>query len=142
MPKAPNAVSMHEHVGRRIRDVRQARGLTQTKLGSKLGWTGQVVSFVENGRRQLDVDELLTVSRALGVAAISLLLPVGDDQETRVRLSSGDKLDADAIRDVVMGAGAAEQRRKVADEIRRRQKELNIPLLFDWLRAAGYEEER
>jgi hypothetical protein len=58
-----------------------------------------------------------------------------------VTLSSGETLDANGIRDAVMGLGAAEQRRKVADEIRRRQEELNIPVLFDWLRTLDHEAE-
>lgn len=134
------AATMHEHVGRRIAAVRKARGLTQAELGSQLGWSGQVVSFAERGRRQLDVDELLVIARALGVAAIGLLDPVGDEP-TLVRLSDGEELDADGIRDSVLGAGAAEQRRKVAEEISRRQEELGIPLLFETLRAWGYAQE-
>lgn len=140
MPKDQEIMTMHEHVGHRVAEVRKKRGLTQAELGSRIGWTGQVVSFVEHGRRQLDVDELLVLARALGVAAIGLLHPF-KDEPANVRLSSGDELDANGIRDVVMGAGAAEQRKKVVDEIRRRQEELNIPVLFDWLRTASYEEE-
>jgi transcriptional regulator with XRE-family HTH domain len=140
MAKGPKAITMHQHVGMRVKEIRTALGLTQAELGERLGWTGQVVSFVENGRRQLNVDELLVVARALGGRVIGLLNPLGD-RETRVRLSSGETLDADGLRDTVLGAGAAEQRRKVQEEIQRRQEELGIPLLVDLLRTVSYEKE-
>ena len=94
-----------------------------------------MVSFAENGRRDLDVDILLRLARVLGVAAIGLLNPAGDPERFAVRLSSGETLDADGIRDAVLGAGAAEQRRKVREEIRRRREELGIPLLEELLRV-------
>jgi transcriptional regulator with XRE-family HTH domain len=130
---------MQDHVGRRIAEVRKAQDLTQAKLGAQLGWSGQVVSFIERGSRQLDVEELLTVSRALGVAVISLLLPF-KDETVRVVLPSGEELDADGIRDAVMGRGAAEQHRKVAEAAeaaRREAEELHMDRLWDFLEGGS-----
>jgi transcriptional regulator with XRE-family HTH domain len=132
------AQTVHQFVGRRVAELRKGRGLTQAELGERLGWSSQVISFVEAGKRQLDLEELLLVARALDLAGISLLLPAVD-----VRVKVGNKtLDADELRDAVMGNGAAAQRAKVlaeaqanAEEQRRLLQEFANEVGIPWKEA-------
>jgi len=50
-----------------LREARTAAGLTQYELADKLGRPQSFISKIESGERLLDVIELLTVLRAIGV---------------------------------------------------------------------------
>ncbi len=62
-------------VGRRIRTLRNERGLTLEDLGAAIGRAASQVSVIENGRRELKLGELQRLSRALGVTVDELLSP-------------------------------------------------------------------
>lgn len=49
----------------KIRDIRQARGLTVNSLAEKIGEDHQKVGRIERGKRSLTIDYLLKVSKAL-----------------------------------------------------------------------------
>ncbi len=49
----------------KIRDIRQARGLTVNNLAEKIGEDHQKVGRIERGKRSLTIDYLLKVSKAL-----------------------------------------------------------------------------
>lgn len=62
----------------RLREIREAAGLSQTALAATLGWPQQRLSAVEAGARRLDVMEFLQLTEALGLspeAAIQLAVP-------------------------------------------------------------------
>lgn len=54
-------------------ESRQRKKLTQVELGERLGKDQVWVSKVELGRRQIDVIELLDITRAIGVDPCGLL---------------------------------------------------------------------
>lgn len=68
------------HTARAIEHLRLVRGLTQHQLAARctaLGrpMTNTALSRTERARRRCDVDDLLTIATALGVAPVTLLLP-------------------------------------------------------------------
>ena len=60
-------------VGRRIRHLRRAQGLTLEELGAAVGRAGSQLSLVENGRREPKLDLLGAVAAHLGVPVAELL---------------------------------------------------------------------
>lgn len=60
-------------IGRRIRHLRTARGMTLEDLGAAVGRAPSQVSLLENGRREAKVSMLQQVAAALGVGLEELL---------------------------------------------------------------------
>ena len=52
-------------VGKDIRGIRQAKGLSQKGLAKKLGVSQQLVSRVEKGKENISLRTLTSISRAL-----------------------------------------------------------------------------
>lgn len=65
-----------DRIGRRIRQVRMARGMTQAQLGKKIGLSADRVQKYENGYRKPKDDMLKKIAKALGVEAVALADPV------------------------------------------------------------------
>jgi len=53
-------------IGSRLREIREAQGLTTTQLGEKCGLTPSTISKVENGRWSASIDILSKICDALG----------------------------------------------------------------------------
>ena len=62
-------------VGRRVRGLRRARGLTQAALGERCGLHRTFVGSVERGERNVAVLSLRRMARALRVTPADLLPP-------------------------------------------------------------------
>jgi ribosome-binding protein aMBF1 (putative translation factor) len=60
-------------VARSVRAERARRGLSQTELGAKLGWSQTKVSQVESGARRLYAHELPEICSALEISLMRLL---------------------------------------------------------------------
>jgi transcriptional regulator with XRE-family HTH domain len=60
-------------LGRRVRSFRGFQGLTQAELGLRIGYEERVVSHLENGRKNLKLDDLINLCRALDVGLGDLL---------------------------------------------------------------------
>lgn len=56
-------------IGKNIRDIRKARGMTQDALAAALFVTRQTVSNYENGKSRPDLDMLLRIAEVLGTDA-------------------------------------------------------------------------
>lgn len=54
-------------IGRKIREARKKKGMTQAELGQKIGTTAAWIWMYENGRRPLDIETLVSISTALEV---------------------------------------------------------------------------
>jgi XRE family transcriptional regulator, fatty acid utilization regulator len=59
--------------GRRLRHVRNARGLTLAELGERVGRAPSALSMIENGRREPRLSLLTSLAEALGVPSEELL---------------------------------------------------------------------
>ncbi len=57
---------------RRLREMREAAGLSQTDLADRLGVSQSFVTKYERGDRRLDLFQLRAVTTALGVAVSEL----------------------------------------------------------------------
>lgn len=54
-------------VGRRVRSLRESRGLNQSELGRALGLTFQQVQKYESGKNRISCSKLVGISKALSV---------------------------------------------------------------------------
>lgn len=76
-------------LGRRIRSLRLAQGMTVGDLGAAIGRAASQVSVIENGRRELRLAELPRLAAALGVDTDALLAgaePLGRRDELELAL--------------------------------------------------------
>lgn len=53
-------------IGSRLRELREAQGLTTTLLGERCGLTQSTISKVENGKWSVSLDILSKICEALG----------------------------------------------------------------------------
>jgi len=63
-------------VGEQIKKARQAAGLTQADLGSKVGFSTMGISYLESGQRKAKIEDLQKIADALKVSVSYLLEPV------------------------------------------------------------------
>ena len=59
-----------EHIGRALRDAREARGLSQRALSAKAGVPQSHISKIENGAVDLRVSSLVELARALDLELV------------------------------------------------------------------------
>jgi putative molybdopterin biosynthesis protein len=77
-----------EDLDNRVRDLRQAAGLSQAELAERAGVTRQAVSAIEAGQYLPNTAVALRLSRALGCAVEDLFRLRDISQKLRVRVSS------------------------------------------------------
>lgn len=59
--------------GRKLKELRIEKRLSQQKLGENLGFCNQTISFWESGSREPDLDTLLKISHYFEVCLEDLL---------------------------------------------------------------------
>ena len=59
--------------GKRLKECRMEKGLSQQKLGEALGFCNQTISFWENGSREPDLDTLLEIAKFFEISIEELL---------------------------------------------------------------------
>jgi len=64
-------------LGRRIRELRTALALSQEELADRAGLHRTYVGAVERGERNVSIDNILAIARAVGVSCSELLRGVG-----------------------------------------------------------------
>ncbi|MCZ4276257.1 helix-turn-helix transcriptional regulator [Rhodococcus yunnanensis] len=84
-----------------IASARNEQRLTLRELAERTAEIGRpmsnsTISQIENGSRRVDVDDLLTLSIALDIAPVALLVPKGDDAST----VSATGIEAVSVRDL------------------------------------------
>jgi transcriptional regulator with XRE-family HTH domain len=83
---------VRDAVGLRVRELREARNMTQEDLAGVLGLPHYALSRVESGERGLDAAELALLAGRLGVSADFLLF--GEREEEVLLRAQGDAADA------------------------------------------------
>lgn len=68
-----------EHVGRKIREARLVRGLTQSGLAKKLGVSFQQLQKYETGFNRVSASKLFEIAQALKVAPAWFFEGLGND---------------------------------------------------------------
>lgn len=71
-------MDMRRLVGRNVRRLRLAKGLTQEELSARTGLTQHYISVLENGRRNPTIVTIYEMAQALGVTHVDLVLPDGE----------------------------------------------------------------
>lgn len=71
-PPRNSRVSKKE-IGRRVRLLRDERGLTQTELGERLDLTQSNISAIERGDRGVTIHQAVRIARALRISVDELL---------------------------------------------------------------------
>ena len=59
--------------GKRLKELRVEKGLSQQMLGELLGFCNQTISFWENGSREPDLDTLISIAHYFDVTLDNLL---------------------------------------------------------------------
>ena len=59
--------------GKRLKELRVEKGLSQQKLGEVLGFCNQTISFWEMGSREPDLDTLVEIAHFFDVSLEELL---------------------------------------------------------------------
>jgi transcriptional regulator with XRE-family HTH domain len=68
-------MDMRKLVGRNVKAVRLAKGMTQELLAEKSGFSQQYISDLERGRRNPTIVSLYELAQALGSTPLELLAP-------------------------------------------------------------------
>jgi transcriptional regulator with XRE-family HTH domain len=68
-------MDMRKLVGRNVRAVRLARGMTQEQLADESGFSQQYISDLERGRRNPTIVSLYELAQALHSTPVELLTP-------------------------------------------------------------------
>jgi transcriptional regulator with XRE-family HTH domain len=63
----------HVRFGKRIRELRVAKGLTQEMLAAKIGVDRSYMGFLERGERNPSLEVILKIAKVLGVDSGDLL---------------------------------------------------------------------
>lgn len=87
-----------EEIGKRIMERRKSLGLTQESLAEKSDLTTQFVSYAESGKRAMRPENLLKISRALGVSADYLLTGDIIDKDLLLLSEKLSKLESSQVR--------------------------------------------
>jgi len=90
MPLGASDKRYFEELGRRIYELRKAKGLTQTELGEALGFSQQHVHGFEKGIRRVPVSLLPKLASVLGVSFEDLL---GEQRRKRSKRGPRSKLE-------------------------------------------------
>ena len=75
--------SLKHRLGRNLRALRIARGLTQEKLAEQLNVTPRYLAGIERGERNLTLDSIESLAVQLEVAALSLLVGTVSEQDAQ-----------------------------------------------------------
>ena len=70
---------VYEIIGKRIEDLRKARGLSQEDLARSSHLKRPSIALIEKGTQKVPIDRLYRIALALGCASIVDLLPGLDD---------------------------------------------------------------
>ena len=65
-----------ERIGKRIRTIREVRGLSQSQLGERVGLNADRIQKYENGARKPKKELLKQIARALGVQTMAIADPI------------------------------------------------------------------
>ena len=79
-------------VGSRVRELREARNITQDDLAGVLGLTKSAVCRIESGERGMAAPELAALAEHFGVSADFLLF--GEQEEALMLRAEGDAAQA------------------------------------------------
>ncbi len=100
-----NEENKYQFIGKKIREAREASGLSQRELADKLGFeSSTAVSYMESGERKVSVVDLEKISKLLDKDIRFFIGQEGEQLNVRVALRAEtglDKKDQDAILHII-----------------------------------------
>lgn len=63
----------YEMIGRRIRELRKMKGMTQIALADEVNLSPTYLSYLENGNKKPSINTVVTIANALGVTSDEIL---------------------------------------------------------------------
>jgi len=66
-----------------LRRLRRTAGISQEELGDRAGLHRTYISSIERAGRNVTLDNLFVLARALGVSAAELVTPFAEDEKGR-----------------------------------------------------------
>lgn len=141
MSNLPHPVDLH--VGKRLRLIRQVRGITQQKLADQVGVTFQQIQKYEKGTNRIGASRLFEFSRALDVSVSFFFDGLEEAPQQRLADGGGERFQGSVFtsKDIYDIAKAFERIENPA--LRRKIVEL-IQMTADDLSARGvasYDDE-
>ena len=112
----------HAEVGKRIRELRQKKGMLQEELARRAGLSPSALSNFEQGRRRTSLDWLEKISMSLGVSVSDLIpesrtrKPLAESKEEEKLLAHWRKIGSPELQDqllelIELSAAGAPRRR-------------------------------
>jgi transcriptional regulator with XRE-family HTH domain len=137
MPARPVRSPLSSATGARLRELRQARGLSVSELARMTGLGKGTLSELESGRRNPTLQTLYTLTTALGVP-LSAALPPGEVQQPDAAPISGEAIDAVLVDRFVDTAATTELYRVRIRAGRRQDSEAHASGVTEhWIVYAG-----
>ncbi|KCZ48440.1 helix-turn-helix domain-containing protein [Hyphomonas sp. CY54-11-8] len=94
----------NESIGRRIRDLRKSKGLTQEQFATLSGFSRGTIANIETGRQAMSAHQVYHVATVLGLQSIGELfpeLPLQEDEHVEeVKIHRAPDLSEDQLRQV------------------------------------------
>lgn len=75
---------LNEMLGRRLKDVRELRGLSQTELAHQVGLSRASISNLEAGKQGMSLETLYKIAPVLSTEPRDLLPTLGDMRPTKL----------------------------------------------------------
>ena len=82
-PHRPVPTKLRVAFGRRLRALREARGLSQERLGKGAKLTGKFIGELERGQKSPTLDSLARLAPVVGVKLEELVKGMGDHRRRR-----------------------------------------------------------
>ena len=101
-PYQSDAISVD--VGTRLKELREARGVSMRALATKSGLSANALSMIERGKTSPSVSTLYKLADALGVS-ITAFFGVGDEKQQVIFLKSDERTRIPFVRGVFEGLG-------------------------------------
>ena len=81
MATSKTQVSSASQIGKRVREIRESRGLTRKTLAQRAGITAQAITQVETGKRKPAFDTLVALAEGLAISLDALVGRTGSGHQ-------------------------------------------------------------
>lgn len=115
------AVNLREHIGEKIRALREQRGWSQRALGERANMTHSFLSRLERGQTGIEVETLANLATALGVSLGELVAPEAAAPRPADPVPAADRWEA-------VAQALTATTRELADTLRMQVQEVSAPL--------------
>ena len=112
----PDAID--REVGRRVRQLRRSRGLSQTGLGESAGVTFQQIQKYERGTNRISTSMLVSIARAMKIPLSELLADFDQPTEGSDGWEAPDVPGVEALAEIYAAIDSAEARQAVLAIVR------------------------